>query len=70
MRGGRRRGARRAPTSWVGSATRPWRRVWPSGSGVYADAMNGIPKVVFSKTLTHAERDETRIASDALAETR
>ena len=43
-------------------------QVWPTGTGVYADAMNDIPKVVFSKTLTHAEWDETRIASGVLAD--
>ena len=26
--------------------------VWPKSTGVYADLMNEIPKVVFSKTLT------------------
>jgi len=43
-------------------------QVWPTGTGVYADAMNDIPKVVFSKTLTHAEWDDTRIASGVLAD--
>ena len=43
-------------------------QVWPTGTGVYADAMNDIPKVVFSKTLLHAEWEGTRIASGALAE--
>jgi dihydrofolate reductase len=43
-------------------------QVWPTGTGVYADAMNEIPKVVFSKTLTHADWDESRIAGGALAD--
>jgi dihydrofolate reductase len=29
--------------------------VWPAETGVYADVMNEIPKVVFSATLTRAE---------------
>jgi dihydrofolate reductase len=43
-------------------------QVWPAGTGVYADAMNDIPKVVFSKSLAEATWDETRIASGALSE--
>ena len=31
-------------------------------TGVYAEVMKEIPKVVFSKTLTRAERAESRIA--------
>ena len=42
--------------------------VWPQSTGVYADVMNEIPKVVFSKTLTHAEWAESRIASGELAD--
>lgn len=42
--------------------------VWPTGTGVYADVMNEIPKVVFSKTLTRADWDESRIANGDLAE--
>ena len=42
--------------------------VWPKGSGVYADVMNEIPKVVFSKTLTRADWPESQIASGELAE--
>jgi dihydrofolate reductase len=41
--------------------------VWPKETGVYADVMNEIPKVVFSSTLTHADWAETRIASGDLA---
>lgn len=42
--------------------------VWPTSTGVYADVMNEIPKVVFSKTLTHADWAESRIAGGELAE--
>jgi dihydrofolate reductase len=41
---------------------------WPShGPAEYADAMNNIPKVVFSATLEKAEWKESRIASGDLA---
>src|SRR4051794_3733008 len=42
--------------------------VWPNMTGVYADVMNDIPKVVFSKTLTRAGWKESRIASGELAD--
>ena len=42
--------------------------VWPNKSGVYADAMNEIPKVVFSSTLTCADWAESRIADGELAD--
>jgi dihydrofolate reductase len=42
--------------------------VWPTSTGVYADVMNEIPKVVFSTTLTRAAWAESRIASGDLAE--
>ncbi|MDQ6695971.1 MAG: dihydrofolate reductase family protein [Actinomycetota bacterium] len=42
--------------------------VWPGSTGVYADLMNGIPKVVFSKTLTSADWPESRIAGGDLAD--
>jgi len=42
--------------------------VWPKSTGIYADLMNDIPKVVFSKTLTHADWRESRIASGELAD--
>jgi dihydrofolate reductase len=42
--------------------------VWPNTSGVYADVMNEIPKVVFSKTLIRADWADSRIASGDLAE--
>jgi dihydrofolate reductase len=42
--------------------------VWPAETGVYADVMNEIPKVVFSTTLTRADWAGTRIAGGDLAE--
>jgi dihydrofolate reductase len=42
--------------------------VWPNETGVYADVMNEIPKVVFSSTLTRADWAESRIANGDLAE--
>ena len=42
--------------------------VWPNETGVYADVMNEIPKVVFSSTLGHADWPESRIAKGDLAE--
>ena len=42
--------------------------VWPTTTGVYADVMNEIPKVVFSSTLTRSEWPESRIASGDLAQ--
>jgi dihydrofolate reductase len=42
---------------------------WPyNGPAEYADPMNNIPKVVFSKTLTKAEWKESRIARGDLSE--
>lgn len=40
---------------------------WPSSTDPYAELMNDIPKVVFSKTLRRAEWPESRIASGDLA---
>ncbi len=42
--------------------------VWPTSTSEYARPMNEIPKVVFSKTLNHADWPETRIARGDLAE--
>ena len=42
--------------------------VWPKSTGIYADVMNEIPKVVFSKTLARADWPESRIASGDLAD--
>ena len=41
---------------------------WPTSKSEYARPMNEIPKVVFSKTLQHADWPETRIASGDLGE--
>ena len=42
--------------------------VWPTSDSEFAAPMNEIPKVVFSKTLQHADWAETRIASGDLGE--
>ncbi len=42
--------------------------VWPTSTSEYARPMNEIPKVVFSKTLQHADWPETRIARGDLSE--
>jgi len=42
--------------------------VWPRETGVYAEIMNGIPKVVFSSTIATADWADSRIASGDLAE--
>jgi len=53
----------------VGAATyAEWARYWPGASGPFAKAMNEIPKVVFSNSLTSADWGETEIASGDLAE--
>jgi dihydrofolate reductase len=60
---------RQAGTHIMGRATyEAMSSVWPNSTGVYADVMNDIPKVVFSKTLTHADWPESRIASGELAD--
>src|SRR5436305_1529784 len=60
---------REAGTHIMGRATyEAMASVWPNTTGVYADVMNEIPKVVFSKTLTRADWPESRIASGDLAE--
>ena len=60
---------RQAGTHIMGRSTyEDMASVWPKSTGVYADVMNEIPKVVFSKTLTHADWAESRIASGDLAE--
>jgi dihydrofolate reductase len=41
---------------------------WPSSTGDYADSMNTLPKVVFSRTLAAADWPGTRIAGGDLAE--
>jgi len=53
----------------VGAATYAvWAAYWPGASGPFAEAMNGIPKVVFSDSLRSADWGETTIASGDLAE--
>jgi dihydrofolate reductase len=60
---------REAGTHIMGRATyEAMASVWPNTTGVYADVMNEIPTVVFSKTLTRAEWAESRIADGDLAE--
>jgi dihydrofolate reductase len=53
----------------VGAATyTAWSGFWPGAAGPFARAMNEIPKVVFSDSLTSADWGETTIASGDLAE--
>src|SRR5881227_4362589 len=53
----------------VGAATyAEWAGYWPGASGPFAKAMNEIPKVVFSNSLTSADWGETEIAAGDLAE--
>jgi hypothetical protein len=48
----------------IGAATYAgWAGYWPSASGPFAKAMNEIPKVVFSNSLTSAGWGETTIAA-------
>ncbi len=67
-------------TSWVGETVsnaactssvprlRGVGRYWPGASGPFAKAMNEIPQVVLSKSLTSADWRETEIAAGDLAE--
>jgi dihydrofolate reductase len=60
---------RDAGTHIMGRATyEAMASVRPNTTGVYADVMNEIPKVVFSKTLSRADWAEGRIASGDLAD--
>src|ERR1700729_2744421 len=53
----------------IGAATyAEWAGYWPTASGPFAKAMNEIPKVVFSNSLTSADWGETEIATEDLAE--
>jgi dihydrofolate reductase len=45
-----------------------WAAYWPSASGPFAEAMNQIPKVVFSRSLTSADWPGTTIATGDLAD--
>jgi len=52
----------------VGAATyTAWAGFWPGAPGPFAAAMNDIPKVVFSNSLTSADWGETEIAGGDLA---
>jgi dihydrofolate reductase len=44
-----------------------WATYWPGASGPFAQAMNEIPKVVFSNSLRSADWGETTIATGDLA---
>jgi dihydrofolate reductase len=53
----------------VGAATYAvWAPYWAGASGPFAKAMNEIPKVVFSNSLTSADWGETEIAAGDLAQ--
>ena len=53
----------------MGAATYTgWATYWPAASGPIARAMNEIPKVVFSNSLTSADWDKTEIAAGDLTE--
>ena len=45
-----------------------WAGYWPSAPGPFANAMNDIPKVVFSNSMTSADWGETTIVSGDLTE--
>jgi dihydrofolate reductase len=58
-----------AGTHLIGAATyAEWAGYWPTASGPFAKAMNELPKVVFSNSLTSADWGETEIATGNLAE--
>jgi dihydrofolate reductase len=42
--------------------------VWPTSTGLFADVMNEVPKVVFSRSLVRADWPDSRIANGELAE--
>lgn len=51
----------------IGAATyAAWAGYWPGACGPFAHAMNEIPKVVFSNSLTSADWGETEIAAGDL----
>jgi len=53
----------------IGAATySEWAGYWPTAAGPFAAAMNEIPKVVFSNSLTSADWGETEIAAGDLAQ--
>jgi dihydrofolate reductase len=58
-----------AGTHLIGAATSAQGATfWPAASGPFADAMNEIPKIVFSNSLTFADWGETTIATGDLTE--
>jgi dihydrofolate reductase len=53
----------------IGAATyTAWAGYWPGASGPFAKAMNEIPKVVFSNSLTSGDWGETTVAAGDLTE--
>ena len=51
----------------IGAATyKGWATYWPGASGPIAKAMNEIPKIVFSNSITSADWPETTIATGDL----
>jgi dihydrofolate reductase len=53
----------------IGAATyAAWAGYWPGASGPFAKAMNEIPKIVFSSSLTSVDWGDTEIADGGLAE--
>ena len=60
---------RNAATHLIGAATyAAWAGYWPGASGPFAEAMNEIPRVVVSNSLTSADWGEAEIAAGDLAE--
>ena len=60
---------RNAGLHLIGAATyAAWAGYWPSAPGPFAAPMNGIPKVVFSNSLTSADWGETTIVAGDLAD--
>jgi dihydrofolate reductase len=60
---------RRAGAHLMGRVTyEEMSQAWPTSTSDYAQPMNEIPKVVFSKTLQRADWAETQIAAGDLAE--
>jgi dihydrofolate reductase len=59
---------RNASAHLVGATTyERWARSWPDADGPFAEPMNTIPKVVFSRTLASADWASATIVRDDLA---
>ncbi len=59
----------KADTHLIGATTyAAWAGFWPGAPGPFAKAMNDIPKVVFSNSLSSADWGETEIATGDLSE--